>query len=345
MLILTIDSGTTNTRTCVWKHDVVIAEASVEVGVRDTAVTGSKSRLQVGVRTSIAAALANAAVGPHDIGLVLAAGMITSNLGLFELPHVTTPAGIDDLARHMTCQLIDEVFGQPIWFIPGVRNRVSQLDLDHSEAMDMMRGEEVETFGLLARCDVHPPALIALPGSHSKFVHVNRQRQITGCATTLAGELLGVLTRETILAPSLESAYANDLDASMVRAGAAASRTVGLARACFTVRILDQFDICGRNERANFLLGAILGEDLLALKSSRAIARSSDIPIYIASKLLLGEAMALLLRDDDFFTGDVRMPTGEQQAHLSGFGALQVARHAGLIPADVPLASHRSSTP
>ncbi|WP_286673715.1 MULTISPECIES: hypothetical protein [Symbiopectobacterium] len=42
MYSVTIDTGTTNTRVFVWQDNRIIAEASQAVGVRDTAITGSK---------------------------------------------------------------------------------------------------------------------------------------------------------------------------------------------------------------------------------------------------------------------------------------------------------------
>ncbi len=37
MLIVTIDTGTTNTRVRAWKNNTVVREQSVEVGIRDCA--------------------------------------------------------------------------------------------------------------------------------------------------------------------------------------------------------------------------------------------------------------------------------------------------------------------
>ena len=101
MNILTIDTGTTNTRVSVWQDDAVIGQAARQVGVRDTAITGSKSRLEEGVRETIVEALAGANLDEGDIGRVLASGMITSNMGLCEIPHVVAAVGIDDLAGAM----------------------------------------------------------------------------------------------------------------------------------------------------------------------------------------------------------------------------------------------------
>src|SRR6218665_2454789 len=158
MEILTIDAGTTNTRSTLWRNGIPSCQAERPVGVRDTAVTGDKSALQNGVRESIAEVLQQGAGGKE-----LAAGMQQA--------------------------LLPQVCARPIWFVPGVRNPVADIGLHDCEAMDMMRGEEAETMGLIERLKIAAPALIVLPGSHTKFVLLDAQQRIANCVTTLSGEL------------------------------------------------------------------------------------------------------------------------------------------------------------
>jgi 2-dehydro-3-deoxygalactonokinase len=331
MHILTIDTGTTNSRVLVWRDEAVIAYAARQVGVRDTAISGNRQALESGLREAIDEALARAALTGREVDLVLASGMITSNMGLREIPHVPAPAGLDTLAAAMTPVLIPEVWAQPIWFIPGVRNAVDHIGLHNCEAMDMMRGEETESIGLIARLDIRQPAVIVLPGSHSKFVSLDERQRITGCVTTLAGELLQVISHNTILASSLDSDFADRVDPEMLLAGARAAKQIGLSRACFSVRILDQFSVYDRNARANYLLGAVLGSDLLTLKNSSAIRMSPGTQFVVSGKPLLREALSLLVRDDDYFSGAVRVVTDAEQTALAGFGAISVARARGLL--------------
>lgn len=333
MNILTIDAGTTNTRVSVWRNEVFVGEAATQVGVRETAISGNRTKLQMAVRETIAAALAMAGIALEDVELILASGMITSNVGLCEIPHLPVNVGCAQLAAGMVEVQLLEVCSQPIWFIPGVRNVVADLSLNNFEAMDMMRGEEVETMGLISRLDIVGPAVIVLPGSHSKFVHVNAQREITGCVTTLAGELLQAITHNTILASSLDGEFAAELDREMLLAGARMAASLGLGRACFAVRTLDRFAICERNARANFLLGAVLGADLLTLKNSSAMRLSRDTQFVIGGKTLLRESLALLVSENDYFCGSVQVVNDEQQANLAGFGAITVAHQRGLLGA------------
>lgn len=333
MNIVTIDAGTTNTRSSLWRNGKLLAKVQVEIGVRNTAIDGHNNALKQAVRDSIAGALAQAGVDAADVQLALASGMITSAMGLIELPHVPAPAGIDELAQGMLRVVMPEVFSQPIWLIPGVRNLVDQVDLHNHEAMDMMRGEETEVIGLIARLNLKGRAMLIMPGSHTKLVSVDEKRQIVGCATTLAGELLQVITQHTLISQSLGHEFAHELYPEMVLAGAAAAQQTGLARACFSVRTLGQFAKTEREERANFLLGAVLSGDVLALKNSCAIHMRPDTPIVITGKPMLQQALALLIQANGFFYGKRIVASDEQQADMAAFGAMLVAQARGLLPA------------
>src|SRR6218665_738924 len=116
MDILTIDAGTTNTRSTLWRNGIPSCQAERPVGVRDTAVTGDKSALQNGVRESIAEVLQQGRAGAGAAGAWLGSGMITSNVGLFELAHLPVPAGLKELAAGMQQALLPQVCARPIWF-------------------------------------------------------------------------------------------------------------------------------------------------------------------------------------------------------------------------------------
>ncbi len=331
MYYLTVDTGTTNTRVKVWRDDRVVAGAFAAAGVRDTAVTGSRSKLQQGVRQALTEACAAAGVATADVEAIVASGMITSNVGLHEVPHVAAPAGIGDLAAGMAAAQVPAVADRPIWFVPGVKNATGRVDADNCETMDIMRGEEVEVFGLVRRLAIAGPAVFVLPGSHTKFVVMNGERRIAGCLTTLAGELLSVITQDTILKSALQGSFVSSVDEAMVLEGAACARRVGLSRACFTVRILDQFTDYGVQAKANFLLGAVLQTDLLALRSSRAFAVSPEMPVFIMGKSVLRDAFHALLQAEGFFRGGLRPVAEDVAEDIAAFGAMTVARERGIV--------------
>jgi 2-dehydro-3-deoxygalactonokinase len=330
MLAITIDTGTTNTRVMVWRDDQIISRSRAEVGVRDTAITGNRQKLQVGVRNTILEAAAIAGIEVSGVSVIVASGMITSEKGLLEVPHIPAPAGIRKLAGGLTQKIIPEVAPQPIWFVPGVKNSIPVVDLVTYEAMDIMRGEEVETFGLVENRKLQGPAIFVFPGSHSKFVTMDKNNEITACVTTLAGELLDVITGHTILASAVAASFAHELDAAMLLEGARCCASVGLGRACFSVRILELLGNTTAEQRANFLLGAVLGQDIFALKRSHAVRLDPETPVVVTGKKVMKQAFAALIRGDSFFRGEVIPVEDELADDLAGLGAMAIARERGL---------------
>jgi len=324
MYILTIDTGTTNSRVTLWKENIVIDKAAREVGVRDTAIDGHNQRLKTAVKNAIDDVLARNSITMGEITRILASGMITSNVGLTEVPHLTAPVAAADLAAGMVEKQLPDVSEKGIWFVPGVKNGISPVTIDNCEEMDIMRGEEAETFGLAERLHLQGPAVIILPGSHTKFVALDEQNQITGCLTSLAGELLSVITHHTIIANALDKSFASQFDKEMVQKGYETSKRAGLNRTCFTIRILDQFTGLTVNQKANFLLGAVLADDIRALKESCALRVSPDSQIVIAGKDMLRDAFAAVLETDGYFSR-VTVADDDHLRDLAGFGVIHLA--------------------
>src|SRR5678815_4165723 len=95
--VVYIDMGTTNTRVWLIAEDKVIGRAHAQVGVGDTARDGSTTRL----RTVLKELILEVCSGDARPSYVAAAGMITSSLGLVEIPHVEAPAGLEELQRSL----------------------------------------------------------------------------------------------------------------------------------------------------------------------------------------------------------------------------------------------------
>lgn len=336
MHIVTIDTGTTNTRVVVWRGAQRLAAAERPVGARETAITGSRSLLQSAVALAIQAALADAKLPATEVGAVIATGMISSSLGLVEVPHLSAPAGIAELAAGMRAHRVPAVWPQPIWFVPGVRNRGAvPTGLTDCEAADMMRGEEVEVAALIGELPLRQPTLVILPGSHTKFVAVNAQQQIAASVTTLSGELLDTLSHHTILAGAVDGGYAQTIDEAALLAGAQTALDVGLSRACFVVRTLDQYQVAARNARANFLLGAVLATDLQALQRSRAWPAPAPTHCVVTGRKLLRDAFGVLCArlpwSGDAPFASLTIIDDAMQQDLSGRGARMIAAARGVI--------------
>src|SRR5439155_26341569 len=76
---------------------------------------------------------------------LVAAGMLSSEVGLLAVPHVPAPAGLDDLARGVAVAQFAEWL---LYVVPGIKTPAADGPDGWFEA-DVMRGEECETLGAL----------------------------------------------------------------------------------------------------------------------------------------------------------------------------------------------------
>jgi 2-dehydro-3-deoxygalactonokinase len=254
--------------------------------------------------------------------------MISSNMGLWELPHLIAPAGVEELAAGMRATVLPAVTDRPIWFVPGVKTFSGVVTLENCDQVDMMRGEEVETFGLMAQTQLTGPAIVILPGSHTKFVQLDGNNRITGSITSIAGELLAALTHNTLISNALDKSFAQRIEPEALLSGAKHSRRVGLARACFQVRLLDLFADLTVNQKANFLLGAVLASDLAALANSAAIPQASALPLIIGGSSVTAQGFELLLQAEN---RKVSRIDDSLMRLASGLGSIAVAKERGLV--------------
>lgn len=302
--VITIDTGTTNTRTFLWDENrALAASARAEVGVHDTAIDGHNGRLKQAVRDCLNALLTQAGISYSDVSRVMACGMITSNVGLAEIPHVPAPAGKKELAERCVSRLLEDVCPLPILFVPGVKNDLPAVDADHFEAMDIMRGEETETVAILDAFPKGKPYLLVLPGSHTKFVRVDGQGRICGCLTTITGELLDCITKNTVIADSVGRQFVTTetYDRETVLRGFDTALKTGLGRAAFSARILNMFVEKDKEKIANYILGAALASDVQAMHASAALRAEPEMNVIVSGKNPLRRAIVDILTHDGFF--------------------------------------------
>ncbi len=331
MYAITIDAGTTNTRAYLWnERRSLVASARAEIGVHQTAIDGSDAKLKKAEKDCLEALLRQGGVGYEAVEMILASGMITSNLGLVEVPHVSAPAGAEELARGSKGVLLEEISPVPIRFIPGVKNQVGDVTPENFEAMDMMRGEEVEALAIVNARPRGEPCLLVLPGSHTKFVAVDEGGRITGCLTTITGELLESLTCHTVIADAVDRRFANEenYDRELLLRGFQVSSQAGMSRGAFAARILNQFAQKDRRKIASFLLGVALADDVRALRHSTALAVDPQATVIVSGKNPLRQGIFDILRFDGFFQ-HVEQHIPDLGLPLSALGSFLVADRLG----------------
>lgn len=293
---LVIDCGTTNLRvTLLDSTNKALGTVKAEGGVRHTAIDGHNGRLRTMLKDSIDKVLADHGYTTADVERCVASGMITSNMGLLEIPHLAAPVSMQDLRDGMKEQVFEDIAPFPIAFIPGVRNFAGAVDMGNFSGMDMMRGEEVEAVGLYKLLSPGCAAMFVLPGSHNKFVSMGADGSILGCMTSISGEILDSLTHHTILANAVDHSFVavEKYDAKMACAGAQECAHSGLGRAAFAGRILNTLG--GRDASAiqSYLLGAVLALDVQAMQAF--MKEGEKVRVYVAGKAPVQQAMCDVL--------------------------------------------------
>jgi 2-dehydro-3-deoxygalactonokinase len=204
--------------------------------------------------------------GAHPGVAALACGMIGSAQGWREAPYVTAPADAADVAG----ALVDAPV-EGLRIVPGVAQR--------SAHPDVMRGEETQVIGALAR---HPElagrSLILLPGTHAKWVRVLAGR-IDRFTTYLTGELYSLLREHSTLGRLAEErpeASGSERSAAFtegVRRARDAETTGGLAPLLFGVRARALVGDLPPGASVDYLSGLLLGDEI---RSGLAVAGPPD---------------------------------------------------------------------
>lgn len=279
MNVILIDSGTTNSRIRLTKlnENEIIDSIKFNIGVRNTAIEGNNKTLKTRLKEGILEIIHRNDLKSYEIKYIIASGMITSNLGIYDLPHIKGPSSIKDFALNSVIYKSEDFLNIPVLFIPGMKNPIgSENDIiKNINIYDMLRGEEVETIGLLKQIDVKGKGIMVLPGSHTKYIYVDENKRLLSCLSTLGGETLLSIQKETILSKSLNNELIVDIEYDLLKMGYYASEEFGVTRGLYHVRLLDNFSKLDNNQLANYYTGVIIHDDIKALIKS--IENQEDI--------------------------------------------------------------------
>ncbi|AYO29638.1 hypothetical protein D2962_02570 [Biomaibacter acetigenes] len=101
-----------STRVRIILNDKIIAKSFISLGVRNTAINGSKEELFEGLRNTIHEALSSVHLKLEDLQIIVASGMITSDVGIYEIPHIVALAGIDKIVKASRLATIPELINK-----------------------------------------------------------------------------------------------------------------------------------------------------------------------------------------------------------------------------------------
>src|SRR5882757_6426188 len=122
---------------------------------------------------------------------LLCVGMVGSRQGWREVPYVSTPASVANLALGT------------VWLERGAVAITPGVSHVAPDRCDVMRGEEVQFFGAVAAGLAPADRLLCQPGTHCKWARVEAAR-IREFSTAMTGEIYSLLRRHSLLTKMLE---------------------------------------------------------------------------------------------------------------------------------------------
>lgn len=240
---------------------------------------------------------------------ILMSGMIGSRQGWVEAPYVATPVGIGDLAKNLARVPFEAT---DVRIVPGLKTT-------SDDAHDVIRGEETQVFGALARLGMDGGRFL-LPGTHSKWVSVEQSR-VTGFATYMTGEIFSAAREHTILGRLMqEGTPTGGAFLRGVAYGTWPGSPGALLHRLFGVRTAGLFGDIEAVDLADYLSGLLIGAEIADQgerdkRPVHIIASDALAERYRAASATLGIAAEIVPSD----------------CIVDGY--IAIARMAGLVPA------------
>ncbi len=199
-------------------------------------------------------------------------GMVGAPQGWHPAPQPPLPLTANDLAVGIVP--VPDLPGA--YILPGARRQ--------DEAVDVMRGEEVQIFGALAETG-RADALLCLPGTHSKWARVENGTLIA-FTTSMTGEVFEVMTTHSVL--GLTATTGADFDAAAFDAGLAqADRPGGLLHHLFTARSRGLYGGLAPDGVESYLSGLLIGSEVRAMRALYPEADRGQILLVCTPRLRL----------------------------------------------------------
>jgi 2-dehydro-3-deoxygalactonokinase len=203
---------------------------------------------------------------------IIMAGMVGSRMGWVEVPYLSAPLRLTDLADHLA--KAGEIAGSACWIVPG-------LSIDDDVQPEVMRGEECQMLGALLQ-ERAQGGLFVLPGTHSKWARVVDGR-LTSFRTYITGELFDLLCKSGTLSQVMIGSQDNP---AAFAHGVAASADAELLNRVFSVRSFGLFGKMPAADLRSYLSGLLVGTEMRdALAAWPDAARSTATCIGSAAMI------------------------------------------------------------
>lgn len=243
---------------------------------------------------------------------VIISGMASSSIGMLELPYAQLPFAIggEDLVYHKFSARSEE--GHDLYLVSGL-----------ASSSDVMRGEETQIIGLQNTIR-QKKALVILPGTHSKHIHI-AEGKVLSFSTFMTGELFATTSNTTILAHSVQACDLKDSPLfEAFKQGVESVDKHGYLAALFKVRTRTLLDATSDEQNFAFLSGIHLGEELRQL---RKLDSGTELILCAEPKMAL--LYRLALQSLDIQLNSYVVP-GELSKLVTVYGHLAMAQHLNI---------------
>lgn len=117
------DSGTSNSRIYLLDDQFQVRYTErVNVGSKDTSITGSNLKLLQGLKRLYDGMLSATGISESQVTGIYASGMITSPYGLLEVPHKVIPISVEEMADSIVSFYEDQLFHREICLVAGTED-------------------------------------------------------------------------------------------------------------------------------------------------------------------------------------------------------------------------------
>ena len=234
-----LDCGSAAMRFYFIENDQVVQIHKEDRGINSVS---SRTELKTFLKESFDRFMSRMDRTSEEVAFLMASGMITSDMGLKNVPHLTAPAGASELAMGIdVLKGEDSPFDQPLLLVRGIKNAGVMEEFAHLEESDLMRGEELQALGVLEQFTISDTAVSIIElGSTTKLIEVDESGRITGSYTALSGQSYQAIIDGTFIGGSVKSDGTakpdSYYDESIVRDAVTAVERDGFLRSVMTVR-------------------------------------------------------------------------------------------------------------
>lgn len=291
---LVIDWGTTNFRAFAMSEDnTLLATRELNSGLLN--VTNNQF-------AETLASILEQWIGEYKHLPVYMAGMVGSAKGWHNVSYVSTPAKCKSL--NSKAFKFDLPWGAPAVIFPGVS------DESRHQQYDVMRGEEVQLFGLASMLSESSFTAV-LPGTHSKHAYFS-DNSIIQFSSFLTGELFSMVIGHSMLGKGLE--IQKPFEQSAFIQGVNEAQNGALTNKLFLAWTHRLFQNLTEHQVPDYISGMLIGYELkeLKTKSIYLIGNQALCHRYLLAAKVLSISAKIKSGNECFLAGMSILKQGEE---------------------------------